>query len=109
MGQALTTASTMTCPHGATIRGVASGKLKAGGAAVLTDKDGFQIIGCTFTLPSGTPSPCLVIEWKVVDKKAKAGSGATLSTASVGLCKAGSGTPQGVVSIATTQAAVQTS
>lgn len=107
-GQALTTASSMTCPHGGKVIGTAKGKLMAGGAPVLTDKDAFQIAGCTFTLPNGKPSPCIVIEWKVTDLKPTAGGGATLSTTSVGLCKADTGAPQGTVMVQSTQPAVKT-
>lgn len=104
---ALTTASVLTCPHGGKVTGVAGGKLKAGGAPVLTDKDAFTIAGCAFTLPNGKPSPCLSIEWKKVDLKPTVAGGATLSSASVGVCKADTGAPQGTVLVVSTQPSVK--
>jgi hypothetical protein len=109
MPNALTTASSMTCPHGGKISATPkSTKVKIAGAPVLTSGDQFQIMGCSFTLPNGTPSPCVVIQWLKADLKSKADDGATLSEASVGLCKAGSGVPQGKVIVAATQPKGQT-
>jgi hypothetical protein len=110
MPNALTTASSLLCPHGGTITGTpAEGKVTFDGAPALTSGDSFQIAGCAFALPSGTPSPCLTVEWSVSDRKTMIDDVATLSDASVGLCKAGSGAPQGSVVIASTQMKGQTS
>ena len=79
-----------------------------GGAPVLTTGDAFQIVGCPFTLPNGKPSPCLTIEWVKSDLKARAGDSPTLSEASVGLCRADTGLPQGTVLVAATQPKGQT-
>jgi hypothetical protein len=109
MARALTTASSMTCPHGGTIIAIPKApKVSFGGAPVLTSGDAFQIIGCAFTLPGGKPSPCLAIQWVKTDLKTQTGSNATLSEASVGLCKADTGAPQGTVIVAATQAKGQT-
>ena len=109
MPRALTTASSLTCPHGAQVIGIPKApKVSFGGAPVLTQGDSFQIIGCPFTLPGGKPSPCLVIEWVKSDLKTRAGDNATLSEASVGLCKADTGAPQGIVIVGATQPTGQT-
>jgi hypothetical protein len=109
MPHALTTAASLTCPHGGTVIGIpASPKLTIAGAPVLTEADSFQIIACPFTLPSGTPSPCLVIQWVKTDLKTKAGNSRTLSETSIGLCLAGTGAPQGTVIVAATQAKGET-
>jgi hypothetical protein len=100
MPRPITTASPLTCPHGGQVIGTPGApKLTVGGAPALTSADTFQILGCAFTLPSGTPSPCLTVEWVKADLKTQASGGATLSEASVGLCKAGTGVPQGTVII----------
>ena len=104
MPHALTTASSLMCPHGGTIIGTPSApKLTFAGAPVLTEADSFQIIGCSFTLPGGKPSPCLQIQWVKTDLKAQAGNNRTLSEASVGLCLADTGAPQGTVIVSNTQ------
>jgi hypothetical protein len=109
MPPALTTASTLTCPHMAKI--IATSKtplLKMGGAPVLTSADVFVIAGCPFTLPGGKPSPCVTIEWVKTDLKATIQGAKTLSAASVGLCKSPEGVPQGPVIVQATQALGQT-
>ena len=109
MPRALTTASSLMCPHGATIMGTStSPKVTLDGAPVLTEADSFQIAGCPFTLPGGKPSPCLSIQWVKTDLKVQAGSARTLSEASVGLCLADTGAPQGTVMVASTQSKGQT-
>jgi hypothetical protein len=109
MPRALTTASSLVCPHGGTVIGIPTApKVTLAGAPVLTAGDSFQIIGCPFVLPGGKPSPCLVIEWVLTDLKTQAGDQATLSEASVGLCMADTGAPQGTVIVAATQPKGQT-
>jgi hypothetical protein len=109
MPRALTTSASLSCPHGGRIIAVPKApKLSIGGAPALTQGDSFQIIGCPFTLPGGKPSPCLVIDWVKTDLKTRAGDSRTLSEASVGLCKADTGAPQGTVIIGAPQPQGQT-
>jgi hypothetical protein len=99
---ALTTASTLMCPHGGTITATTQNtRVKAGGSPVLTAGDSFQISNCSFTLPGPVSSPCMSVQWVSPDRKSKLAPGQTLSTASVGLC-IGSGV-QGSVMVALTQ------
>jgi len=108
-GAALTIASTLLCPHGGSVQiASASPKSSINGATLVTKNDTFTIVGCAFQLPGPTPSPCLSIEWVLTEAKVKIGGAATLSTGSVGICKAGSGAPQGKVIVANTQAGVST-
>lgn len=103
-GQALTTASSLSCPHGGRVVMTTSNrKALAGGAPLVSARDPLTIVGCPFQLPGPTPSPCLTVEWTTSDRKVQVGGGPTLSTASIGVCKAGSGAPQGPVVIASTQ------
>ncbi len=105
---ALTPAASLSCPHGGTVTAAPASAKASAGAALLTTQDAFTIAGCSFTLPGPTPSPCVEVEWVVTDRSVRAGGAATLSTASVGLCKAGSGAPQGTVIISNPQSRVTT-
>lgn len=104
MGDYLTSASTMMCPHGGSVSpGPGSGTVTLAGNPVLTSADSFPIAGCPFA-PSG-PHPCTEVRW-VVDALRGAASAATLTTDSVGLCKAADGAVQGQVLIQATQSSV---
>jgi hypothetical protein len=94
-GFTLTAAATITCIHGATVKGVPSNvRVKLGGSPVLTASDVFSVVGCPFTLPSGTPHPCITVEWKQPGTKLLPAKG-PLTSESVGICKAADGAPQG--------------
>jgi hypothetical protein len=104
---ALTRSSTLQCPHGGQVQPVPSQARAKAGDYLLTSADTFTIAGCAFTLPSGTPSPCLSVKWLVSDTRVKAGA-ATLSSASTGLCMNGQNAPQGPVTVVSTQQRVKT-
>jgi hypothetical protein len=105
MGDYLTSASTLMCPHGGSVSPVPGrGTVTVAGAAVLTSGDSFPIGGCPFP-PSGPPHPCIQVQW-VVDALRGATDAATLTTDSVGLCKAADGAVQGQVLIQATQSTV---
>ena len=105
MGDYLTSASTLMCPHGGSVSpGPGSGTVTLAGNPVLTSTDSFPIAGCPFA-PSGLPHPCTEVRW-VVDALRGAARAATLTTDSVGLCKAADGAVQGQVLIQATQSSV---
>ena len=107
-GNTLTTAASLSCPHGATVAIVTSNtSAKADGAYIVTLADTFNISGCPFQLPTvpPTPSPCITVQWVVTDQMVKAGS-LTLSQSSQGLCISALGPPQGPVVISSTQTKV---
>ena len=106
-GYALTTATTMQCPHGGQVQAVPTNSRATAGAALLTSADTFTIAGCAFTLPPGTPSPCVTVQWVLSDTSVTAGS-ATLSDGDTGLCMSAAQVPQGPVSIVVTQQRVKT-
>lgn len=106
-GHALTKAATMLCPHGGQVQAVPTNTRAKGDDYLLTQSDTFTIAGCAFTIPPGTPSPCLTVQWVVADMRVKAGA-ATLSEASTGLCLSGMNVPQGPVSVVNTQRRVST-
>jgi len=107
-GKAITTASTLQCPHGGQVSISANGKAKAD-ATIATVADTFSISGCSFQLPGPTPSPCVRVQWIVPDTMVKVGGNPTVSSTSVGLCVAGTGAPQGPVVVANTQSKVSSS
>jgi len=107
-GNSLTTASTMICPHGGSVSGVSTSPRATAGATVLRSGDSYMIAGCPFTLPSGTPSPCVTVNWSTPDTRVTISSSPTLSQGSVGLCMSAAQVPQGTVQILVTQPRVST-
>jgi hypothetical protein len=105
-GQALTSATAMQCPHGGQVQAVPSNTRAKADAYLLTQSDTFTIAGCAFTIPPGTPSPCIQVKWVVADTRVKAGA-ATLSQSDTGLCMNAQSAPQGPVVIVNTQAKVK--
>jgi hypothetical protein len=109
-GNTLTSASTLTCPHGASVTIVpANQRAMAEGVFIATAADVFTVVGCPFVLPTvpPTPSPCITVQWQVTDLRVKAGA-PTLSMSSQGLCVSVLGPPQGPVTISPTQVKVST-
>lgn len=99
----LTTASSMTCPHGGTVIATpSSAAARAGGAPILTAADTFSIVGCAFNV-SGPPQPCLTVNWIQPAAQSTRSGAATLTTASIGLCMGPTQAPQGPVNIVSAQ------
>lgn len=102
----LTTASVLMCPHGGTVQIVpSSSNVQAGGTPMVTASDTFTIVGCAFNV-SGAPQPCVSVQWLQTAAQSTISSNPTLTSASTGLCLAATQTPQGPVTISTTQAQV---
>ena len=99
----LTSASTMMCPHGGTVTATPGSTRASAGAPVLRGSDTFTSAGCPFP-PTGTPHPCVSVNWVQTATRVKHGGDLVLNAASVGLCIAGDQAPQGTVVIASTQA-----
>ena len=99
---------TIQCPHGGSASAVPSNsKVKVDGAFALLPNDTFIIAGCSFTLPPGTPSPCLTIQWLGEATKVKINGTGPLLESSTGLCKAATQAPQGQASISGAQTTVK--
>ncbi len=107
-GSALTAASSMQCPHGGQVQAVPSNLRAKADGPLLTQSDTFTIVGCPFTIPPATPSPCLQVKWIVADTRAKAAGNATLSQSDTGLCINAQNAPQGPVVVVNTQTRVKT-
>ena len=107
-GRALTTVSTMLCPHGGSVSASGAGLAQADGGTVLTMADPCTIAGCPFQLPTTppTPSPCILVQWVSGETKALASNLPALSEGSVGLCLAATGLVQGTVQVVNTQSKV---
>jgi hypothetical protein len=106
MGQSLTISAVLMCPHGGTVKIVASNPASASNTSLATIADTFTVAGCPFA-PGGVPSPCISVQWSKSDSKVKVGGNATLSLDSVGICQSGAGAPQGPVLISQTQSDVK--
>ena len=74
MGDPLTTAAVLTCPHGGTVSITSSNSgVTADGAPLALAGDSFTISGCPFQIPVGPgtkPSPCVTVKWLVTDLRA---------------------------------------
>ncbi len=106
MGKLLNDSTSMMCPHGGTVQAVTSNtQAKAGGGFILRSSDTFTIAGCPLNI-SGSPHPCLQVEWVQTTSKNKVANDSVLSDESVGMCKAGDQAVQGTVQINSTQSKV---
>lgn len=98
MGGLLTTASTLTCPHGGTVSAIPSqGRFRLGGAPVVLATDTFVIAGCPFVPVS--PQPCVLVRWQLPAMRSTSTAAPTLTLDSVGFCVAANGAVQGSVLI----------
>ena len=103
MSGLLTTDSTLMCPHGGSVSATTSNThTNAGGSPVVGASDTFTISGCSFQI-SGSPHPCVQVQWQVNNERSQISGDYTLSQSSVGLCVAGDQAPQGTVIISDTQ------
>jgi hypothetical protein len=100
-GNTLTTAASLSCPHGGTVIITPSApRAMVDGVPVATAADACTVVGCPFTLPTvpPIPSPCVSVQWQVTDLQVMSGA-ATLSASSQGLCLNAEQAPQGPVLI----------
>lgn len=105
----LTQSTTVQCPHGGSASVTPSNQMaKADGSPILTVADIHQVVGCPFTLPSGTPNPCALIQWQAPAVQAKVNQIPVLLENSVGLCIGPTG-PQGTAQIVSNQSKVKAS
>ncbi len=92
MGQFLTIASVILCPHGGVATVVTTNaQVMAGGSPVLRATDVFTIVGCSLAASGVTP-PCVSIQWLVPALENSVLGDFVLTTDSVGIC-IGSATP----------------
>jgi hypothetical protein len=107
MAGLLNSSSVLTCPHLGTVSVVTSNtRAKGGGDFLLRSSDTFTIQGCPLNI-SGSPHPCVEVQWMESDLRSKAAGNFTLSEESVGMCVAADQAPQGTVLINFTQPQVK--
>jgi hypothetical protein len=104
----LNRASMLRCPHGGTVTITTSNtRTKAGGDYVVRMGDTFMIAGCPFTLPSGTPHPCVRVQWDTSARHSIVLGDAPLLQSSLGWCVAADEVRQGAVMINVVQPRVR--
>lgn len=105
----ITTASTLTCPHGGTVAIVSANAKVAAAAMLALATDTFTISGCPFQIPIGTgsvPHPCVTVKWLKPNKQTLVNGTPTLSGDSKSVCLAADLVPQGPVSVVAVQSGV---
>jgi hypothetical protein len=87
--------ATMLCPHGGSVKVAPSvTRVLLSGLPPLLAEDRVTIAGCAFNV-SGSPSPCLAVQWLQPAQRVSIEGGAPLLSTSVGVCKNAAGAPQG--------------
>jgi hypothetical protein len=108
MPSLLDSSSTITCTHGARCAHVpAQQRVRLNGVPALVATDTNSVAGCPFTLPNGTPSPCVTVQWLVPATRIRILGQPVLLQTSGALCKAGTQAPQGPPVISVVQPRVQ--
>ncbi|MGD9526651.1 hypothetical protein [Pseudonocardia sp.] len=103
MPPALTSAGTLTCPHGGTVtHRPGQSTVLVAGAPALTQQDAGTVVGCAFTVP-GKPSPCSAVRWTAGAGQVRVGGLPVLHSASTGLCSNAEQAPQGPPIVLSTQ------
>ena len=73
-GPALTQGATVLCLHGGQAQATAPlPRVTLGGQAAIGQATTYTVAGCPFTLPSGTPSPCVTASWTATALRVKSG------------------------------------
>ena len=95
----LTTASSVSCPHGGTLSlSTSNAVAKAQGSPMLLLTDQHSVSGCPFQIPVGVstkPQPCVLARWTVGATQTKVNQTAVLLQTSVGMCYSAEQIPQG--------------
>lgn len=91
------------CPHGGQVMAVSANvRVLAGGAPVVMMSDQCTVVGCVFTV-GGAPMPCVKVIWTVPTVRALVNGQPAVTAASVGMCLAATGAPNGPAVVALTQ------
>jgi hypothetical protein len=107
MGYLLDAGATITCPHAGTASVTPRAtRVSLGGQPPLLVDDVVTISGCSFNV-SGSPSPCLQVQWQMPATRVTVESSAVLLDTSVGLCVNAASAPQGTAQVSGFQTRVQ--
>lgn len=97
---------TIQCPHGGQATVTPSNTdVKVGGNLALLITDVMTIAGCTFNV-SGSPVPCVTIQWSAPATRNTVRAIPVLLEPSVGVCLNGAGAPQGIATVNGVQTSV---
>lgn len=92
----LTTLGTVICPHGGQVSlSTSQTDAEAEGGRLILVSDEHSIAGCAFTLPNGTPQPCVRLRWQVGALSTTVRGNAVVTQGAVGLCFSATEIPQG--------------
>jgi hypothetical protein len=97
MGDLLTTASLLMCPHGGLVTVEPTSSVTVHGDAIVLDSDDFAVDGCL------SDPPCLLVVWQTTAERSNCRGSATLTSESIGACVTADGATQGFVAILATQ------
>ena len=103
----LDAATQVICPHGG--QGIATPsnqKVLLGGSPALVSTDQVTIAGCSFNV-SGSPSPCLSVQWLAPATRVTVNGTPALLSTSVALCTNAAAVPQGPGTLSGFQTKVQ--
>jgi hypothetical protein len=107
-GYLLAVNSTLMCPHAGQISIVTTNsRVTLGGQPAVVQPDTFTVAGCPFTIPPGTPHPCMLAKWMVVATRVKINGNFAILKDSTALCQAADQAPQGPPNIIVTQMKVK--
>ena len=107
-GYLLAVNSTLMCPHAGQFSiTTLNTRVKVDGQPVVTQPDIYTISGCPFTLPNGSPNPCVLAKWMAVAARVKVGGNFVVLKDSTALCQAANQAPQGSPNIVVTQMKVK--
>jgi len=88
--------STIQCPHGGEVAVIMSANtaVRVGGNLAVLATDSMTMAGCSFNV-SGTPVPCVTIQWTNEATRTSVSALPVLLDTSVGQCLNAAGAPQG--------------
>jgi hypothetical protein len=96
------------CPHAGNATTVSSNtRVKVSGMAVATVDDLTTVAGCTFTVPTNKPQPCVKVQWLVPAVRVKVMGTWVLLETSGGACQSAEQIPQGQPNVVATQTRVK--
>lgn len=88
--------NTTLCPHGGSVQDIpTTPRVLVSGLPVALMGDVYPIAGCAFTLPSGTPHPCVMANWITPAVRVFVMGRPAMLQTSAGLCVAPDQAPQG--------------
>jgi hypothetical protein len=106
-GYLIDAGTTISCPHGGTATMTPQAtRMKLSGKPPLVVDDVSSVAGCGLNV-SGSPSPCVRLEWEQPAGRVKAAGKAVLLSTSIAKCLNGAGAPQGAALVSGFQTRVR--